>query len=152
VGSRAEDEGAEGGTEDQQKTTLPPGKTTLAPDRTTLPPGRGTLPPPGPGGGTTNTTDQQETPVYRGTNQIVPAGADLPPVGPQVVPPGPEEVPPGLEEVPSGPQVPPDEVLKALHIVNVQGRGYMKATHGPNGTIVMVPVDPVASARKWSHK
>ena len=49
-------------------------------------------------------------------------------------------------------EVPSDEVLNALHIVNVEGMGYMKATQGPNGTIVMVPVDPVASARKWSHK
>jgi hypothetical protein len=41
---------------------------------------------------------------------------------------------------------------KALHIVNVERMGYMKATQGPNGTIVVVLVDPVASARKWSHK
>jgi len=127
VGSRTKDEGAEGGAEDQQKTTAPPGRTTLAPDRTTLPPGRGTLPPPGPGGGTTNTTDQQETPVYRGMNQMVPAGADLPPRGAEVPPPGAE--------------VPQDEVLKAPHIVNVEGMGYMRATQGPNGTIVMVSVD-----------
>ena len=37
--------------------------------------------------------------------------------------------------------MPSDEVLKALHIVNVQGRGYMKAAYGVNGTIVMVSVD-----------
>ena len=48
--------------------------------------------------------------------------------------------------------MPSDEVLKALHIVNVEGMGYMKATEGQNGTIVMVPVDPVPSARKRSHK
>ena len=58
----------------------------------------------------------------------------------------PSEVPP------PGAGVPPDEVLKALHIVNVEGIGYIEATQGPNGTIVMVPVDPVARARKWSHK
>ena len=40
-----------------------------------------------------------------------------------------------------GAEVPPDEVLKALNVVNVQGRGYMKATDGANGTIVMVSVD-----------
>ena len=54
-----------------------------------------------------------------------PQRADLPP-----------QVPPG------GAEVPPDEVLMALNIVNVQVRGYMKATEGPNVTIVMVPVNP----------
>ena len=48
--------------------------------------------------------------------------------------------------------MPPDEVLKAFHIIEAQERGYMKATNEANGTIVMVPVDPLASARKWSHK
>jgi hypothetical protein len=41
---------------------------------------------------------------------------------------------------------------EALNIIEVQGRGYMKATKEPKDTIVMVPIDPVASARKWSHK
>ena len=56
-----------------------------------------------------------------------------PPEGPQVAPPGGEVAPPGGE-------VPPDEVLKALHIVNVQGKGYMKTTDGANDIIVMVSV------------
>jgi len=30
---------------------------------------------------------------------------------------------------------------EALNIIEVQERGYMKATDGANGTIVMVPVD-----------
>jgi len=68
---------------------------------------------------------------------MVPAGADLPPRGAEVPPPGAE--------------VPPDEVLKAPHIVNVEGMGYMRATQGPNGTIVMVSVDLVTNASKWSH-
>ena len=70
-----------------------------------------------------------------------------------VDPTNPTPTPPGGPQVaPPGALVPPPKVLKALHIIEAQGRGYMKATQGPNGTIVMVPVDPVASARKWSHK
>ena len=68
-----------------------------------------------------------------------------PPGGPQVAPPGALVPPPGGE-------VPPEEVLKAFQIVNVEGMGYIEAPQGPNGTITMVLVDPVASARKWSHK
>ena len=53
--------------------------------------------------------------------------------------------------LPARVEVPPDEALKALNIVDVQGRGYMKAARGSNGTIIMVPVDHVTSASKWSH-
>jgi len=53
--------------------------------------------------------------------------------------------------LPARVEVPPDKALNALHIVNVQGRGYMKATEGANGTIVMVSVDPATSTSKWFH-
>jgi len=43
--------------------------------------------------------------------------------------------------LPARVEVPPEEVLKDLNIIETQGRGYMKATDGANGTIVMVSVD-----------
>ena len=81
-------------------------------------------------------TEPQKTPAYRALNQLVPLDPRNPSLGLDV-PPGGADVPPGV--APPGGEVPPDEVLKALHIVNVEGMGYMKATQGPNGTIVMVP-------------
>ena len=42
---------------------------------------------------------------------------------------------------PRGLRYPREEALKALNIIEAQGRGYMKATDRANGTIVMVPVD-----------
>jgi hypothetical protein len=62
---------------------------------------------------------------------MAPAGAQVPPRGAEVPP----QVPPG------GAEVPPDETL---NIIEVQGRGHMKAPKGLNGTIVMVLVDPMA--------
>jgi hypothetical protein len=49
---------------------------------------------------------------------------------------------------PPGADVPPDEVLKALNIINVQGRGYMKATNIGNGSITITPVDPLEELRR----
>jgi hypothetical protein len=37
---------------------------------------------------------------------------------------------------------------EALNIIEVQGRGYMKATKEPKDTIVMVPIDPVEEHAK----
>jgi len=62
---------------------------------------------------------------------------------------GPDQVPGQVPDrvpgstLPARGEVPPDEVLKALHIVNVEGMGYIEVTQGQNGTIVKVPVDPV---------